>query len=161
MIFPAWSVIPFLVMLLSIAILPIVTPRRWEDNRFKLGVSLMFSIPILLLVIPREPSVLTHALADYFSFLVLIGALYVIAGGIFIHGAFAGTPLVNSLFLGAGAVLANVIGTTGASMLLIRPFLRANRKRQRKTHLVLFFIFIISNSGGLLTPLGDPPLYLG
>jgi Na+/H+ antiporter NhaD/arsenite permease-like protein len=91
----------------------------------------------------------------------LIGALFVISGGVFLKGEFAGTPLVNTTFLALGAVLANFIGTTGASMLLIRPYLRANHARIRKTHLIVFFIFIVSNVGGLLTPLGDPPLFIG
>jgi Na+/H+ antiporter NhaD/arsenite permease-like protein len=91
----------------------------------------------------------------------LLGALFVISGGIFVKGEFAGTPLVNSGFLLVGAILANLIGTTGASMLLIRPYLRANHRRKRTAHLVVFFIFIVSNVGGLLTPLGDPPLFLG
>src|SRR4051812_42238053 len=103
MLFPLWSLIPFFVMLLSIAILPALWHRRWEDDSFKLAVSLSLSIPILFLVIPKQPSLLTHVLWDYFSFVVLIGALYVIAGGIFIQGAFAGTPLINSVFLGVGA----------------------------------------------------------
>jgi Na+/H+ antiporter NhaD/arsenite permease-like protein len=98
---------------------------------------------------------------DYLSFIILIGALFVISGGIHIQGALAGTPLINTLFLAIGAVLANLIGTTGASMLLIRPFIHANRKRQRRSHLIIFFIFLVSNIAGLLTPLGDPPLFLG
>src|SRR5262249_52389761 len=92
---------------------------------------------------------------------ILLGALFVISGGVFIQGEFAGTPLGNTVFLAVGALLSNVIGTTGASMLLIRPFLRANQKRQRRAHLMVFFIFVVSNIGGLLTPLGDPPLFLG
>jgi Na+/H+ antiporter NhaD/arsenite permease-like protein len=98
---------------------------------------------------------------DYFSFIVLLGALFIISGGIHITGEFAGTPLVNTIFLGIGALLANVIGTTGASMLLIRPYIRANHVRRHKAHLIVFFIFVISNTAGLLTPLGDPPLFLG
>jgi Na+/H+ antiporter NhaD/arsenite permease-like protein len=98
---------------------------------------------------------------DYASFIILLGALFVISGGIHIRGAWAGTPLVNTGYLAVGAVLANLIGTTGASMLLIRPFMRANHKRQKQAHLIVFFIFLVSNIGGLLTPLGDPPLFLG
>src|SRR5207253_6349848 len=90
-----------------------------------------------------------------------LGALFVISGGIYIRGEFAGTPLVNTGFLAIGALLANLIGTTGASMLLIRPFLRANHARKRRAHLAVFYIFIVSNIGGSLTPLGDPPLFLG
>src|SRR5205823_5768994 len=98
---------------------------------------------------------------DYMSFLTLLGALFIISGGIHIKGEFAGTPLVNTIFLGIGALLANVIGTTGASMLLVRPYIRANHVRQHKSHLIIFFIFVVSNTAGLLTPLGDPPLFLG
>src|SRR4029453_7910998 len=97
---------------------------------------------------------------DYGSFMVLLGALFVISGGIYIKGEFAGTPLVNTGFLAVGAVFANLIGTTGASMLLIRPYLRANHRRQRRAHLGVFFIFVVSNIGGLLTPLGASPLFL-
>src|SRR5439155_12753969 len=95
------------------------------------------------------------------AFLTLLASLFVISGGIYLRGSLAGTPLVNTCFLSLGAVLASFIGTTGASMLLIRPLLRANEPRVRKTHIVIFFIFIVSNGGGMLTPLGDPPLFLG
>jgi Na+/H+ antiporter NhaD/arsenite permease-like protein len=114
-----------------------------------------------VIVIPNATHLLLESLIDYFSFIVLLGSLFVISGGIYIKGEFAGTPLSNTAFLGIGAVLSNLIGTTGASMLLIRPYLRANRKRENKAHLAVFFIFIVSNIGGLLTPLGDPPLFLG
>ena len=100
-------------------------------------------------------------LEEYVAFIALISALYVTAGGIHISGNPRGTPLINTTFLAIGAVAASLIGTTGASMLLIRPLLDANRERKLKTHIVVFFILIVSNSGGLLTPLGDPPLYLG
>ena len=159
--FPLWTMIPFLAMLLSIAILPILMPVWWESNRNKMILSIIASIPVLALVIPRSPDLVVHSFADYLSFICLIGALFVICGGIFLKGEFAGTPLVNTAFLGIGAVLANFVGTTGASMLLIRPYMRANQARIRKAHLIVFFIFIVSNVGGLLTPLGDPPLFLG
>src|SRR4029079_4070629 len=98
---------------------------------------------------------------DYVAFMTLLGALFTISGGICLRGALVGSPIVNTRFLGAGAVLASVVGTTGASALLIRPLLRANAHRARPTHIVVFFIFIVANAGGLLTPLGDPPLFLG
>jgi len=161
MVFPFWSLIPFVALLLCIALLPIAIPRWWELNRNKLLVSTVASIPILLLVIPHEPNLLAHSLKDYVSFVILLGSLFVISGGVFISGSFAGTPFGNTLFLGLGAVLSNFIGTTGASMLLIRPYIRANHRRQKKSHLMVFFIFVVSNIGGLLTPLGDPPLFLG
>jgi Na+/H+ antiporter NhaD/arsenite permease-like protein len=148
-------------MLLSIAVLPIATPKFWESNKNKAILSVVVSIPVLILVLSSQPQLLMHSLKDYVSFIILLGALFVISGGIHIRGAWAGTPLVNTSYLAAGAVLANLIGTTGASMLLIRPFMRANHKRQKRAHLVIFFIFIVSNIGGLLTPLGDPPLFLG
>jgi Na+/H+ antiporter NhaD/arsenite permease-like protein len=98
---------------------------------------------------------------DYLAFIALLGSLYVISGGIHVKEAFAGLPLINTSILALGALLANFIGTTGASMLLIRPLIRANRKRIHKAHVIIFFIFIVSNCGGALTPLGDPPLFLG
>src|SRR5437867_3985915 len=148
-------------MLLCIAILPVAVPQWWDSNRNKTFLSAIVSIPTVAVVIPCGPDLLLHSLVDYFSFLTLLGALFVISGGIYIKGEYAGTPLVNALFLGLGAVLANLIGTTGASMLLIRPFLRANHLRRHRSHLIIFFIFVVGNTAGLLTPLGDPPLFLG
>jgi Na+/H+ antiporter NhaD/arsenite permease-like protein len=159
--FPLWSLFPFVGMLLSIAVLPLVVSKWWDSNGNKLILSIVVSLPVLMVIFQCEPQLLLHSLLDYFSFLVLLGALFVISGGTYIRGTFAGTPLVNTVFLSAGAVLANLIGTTGASMLLIRPYMRANHARKRRAHLIVFFIFIVSNTGGLLTPLGDPPLFLG
>jgi Na+/H+ antiporter NhaD/arsenite permease-like protein len=160
-VFPLWSMLPFIIMLLSIAILPLATPNFWASNRNKMILSVVVSIPVLILVMNSQPRLLAHSMQDYASFIILLGALFVISGGIHIRGAWAGTPLVNTGYLAVGAVLANLIGTTGASMLLIRPFMRANHKRQKQAHLIVFFIFLVSNIGGLLTPLGDPPLFLG
>jgi Na+/H+ antiporter NhaD/arsenite permease-like protein len=148
-------------MLLSIAIIPMVLPDWWDKNRNKTILSIAFSIPVLAVVLPCNPALLEHSLLDYLSFLCLLGALFVISGGIHVTGEFAGTPLVNTIFLAIGALLANVIGTTGASMLLVRPYIRANHARRHKAHLIVFFIFVVSNTAGLLTPLGDPPLFLG
>jgi Na+/H+ antiporter NhaD/arsenite permease-like protein len=159
--FPLWTVVPFLILLLSIAITPLAAPAFWDKNLNKLLVSIGLSIPVLAVVVPSAPHLLVESLVDYFSFIVLLGSLFIISGGIFIRGEYAGTPLVNTVLLLIGALLANVIGTTGASMLMIRPYLRANHARQHQAHLVVFFIFIVSNIGGLLTPLGDPPLFLG
>ena len=159
--FPIWSVLPFVAMLLSIAIVPMVFPNWWDSNRNKTILSVVLSLPVLAVVLPCDPSLLKHSLLDYFSFLTLLGALFVISGGIHVSGEFAGTPLVNTVFLGIGALLANLIGTTGASMLLVRPYIRANHVRRHKSHLIVFFIFVVSNTAGLLTPLGDPPLFLG
>ena len=159
--FPLWSIGPFVLMLLSIAVIPLMVPHWWDKNTNKLLLSLAVSIPVLTVVVPAAPHLLMDSMKDYISFIVLLGALFVISGGIYIKGEMAGTPLVNTVFLAIGAVLANLIGTTGASMLLIRPYLRANHARRHQAHLVIFFIFIVSNVGGALTPLGDPPLFLG
>jgi len=161
MTFPLWSIFPFIAMLASIAIVPLAFGSWWDKNSNKLLLSMAVSIPTLMVVLPNASHLLVESMVDYFSFIVLLGALFIISGGIYIKGQFAGTPLINTLFLGAGAILANLIGTTGASMLLIRPYLRANHARQRTAHLAVFFIFIVSNTAGLLTPLGDPPLFLG
>src|SRR5215471_10843098 len=159
--FPMWSLLPFIAMLLSIAIVPMIFPGWWDSNRNKTMLSVALSLPVLAMIVPCDPNLLKHSLLDYFSFLTLLGALFVISGGIHVSGEFAGTPLVNTIFLSIGALLSNVIGTTGASMLLIRPYIRANHVRRQKTHLIVFFIFVVSNTAGLLTPLGDPPLFLG
>ncbi len=159
--FPYWSVLPFILMLLSMAILPVAMPDLWKSNWNKTILSLVISLPVLFLVLKHKPQLLSHSMQDYVSFIVLLGALFVISGGIHIQGAFAGTPLMNTIYLAIGAILANLIGTTGASMLLIRPYMHANQKRRRKAHLIIFFIFLVSNIAGLLTPLGDPPLFLG
>jgi Na+/H+ antiporter NhaD/arsenite permease-like protein len=158
--FPLWSIGPFVLMLLSIALIPLLMPHWWDRNTNKLLLSLAVSIPVLTVIVPNSPHLLLDSMKDYVSFIVLLGALFVISGGIFIKGEIAGTPLVNTVFLAIGAILANLIGTTGASMLLIRPYLRANHARKHQAHLVIFFIFIVSNVGGALTPLGDPPLFL-
>jgi Na+/H+ antiporter NhaD/arsenite permease-like protein len=161
MTFPLWSIAPFICMLASIAIIPLFFGHWWDKNTNKMLLSIAVSIPTLTVVLPNASHLLTESLTDYLSFIVLLGALFVISGGIYIKGQYAGTPLVNTGFLAAGAILANLIGTTGASMLLIRPYLRANHARQRTAHLAVFFIFVVSNTAGLLTPLGDPPLFLG
>src|SRR5438552_1090823 len=157
---PLWSLIPFVLMLVSIAVLPMAVPEWWNSNRNKTIVSIAFSVPVIAVVLSCDPRLMWHSILDYFSFLTLLAALFVIAGGIYVKGEYAGTPVVNTIFLGLGAILANVIGTPGASMVLIRPFLRANHLRQHRSHLVVFFIFIVCNTAGLLTPLG-PPLFLG
>jgi Na+/H+ antiporter NhaD/arsenite permease-like protein len=160
-IFPLWSIAPFLLMLFGIAMVPLMFPHWWDKNTNKLLLSFGMSLPVLAVMLPAGIHLLFESLVDYFSFIVLLGSLFVISGGIYIKGEFAGTPLVNAAFLGIGALLSNLIGTTGASMLLIRPYLRANHKRRDTAHLAVFFIFVVSNIGGLLTPLGDPPLFLG
>ncbi len=163
-----WSLAPFVVLLLSIAILPLVAAKFWHSNLRKLLVSVGLAVPVAAYLCYLEwrgaqPGLLKleHALLEYVDFIVLLAALYTVAGGIALQGQFRPTPFVNAGFLLLGAVLANVIGTTGASMLLIRPFLRINAIRAHRGHLPLFFIFVVCNLGGLLTPLGDPPLFLG
>ena len=155
------TALPFVALLLTIALAPLVTPQWWHHNRSKALVAFVVCVPILIYLGVAAPQVLIEKLQEYFGFIVVIGALFIITGGIHIQGSFAGTPLVNTGLLGIGAVLANLVGTTGASVLLIRPLLRANKARKRVAHLVIFFIFIVGNCGGLLTPIGDPPLLLG
>ncbi len=160
-----WTVLPFLGFLLAIALLPLCAGHFWERNRNKALVAALLSLPVALYLLLGHGDAGAHALHEkvheYLSFIVLLGALFVISGGIHLRGSLSGTPLLNTCLLGLGTVLANLIGTTGASVLLIRPLLRANAARRRKAHIVIFFIFAVSNCGGLLTPLGDPPLFLG
>ena len=158
---PPYTVIPFVAMLLAIAVGPLTVPRWWEGNRHKLVVSVVLGVPVVGFYLVRQPSALTGTAEEYISFIVLLAGLYAISGGILLQGDLEATPLTNTAFLGLGAALASVIGTTGASLLLIRPLLQTNRERQRVRHTVIFFIFLVSNVGGLLTPLGDPPLFLG
>ena len=116
---------------------------------------------MLVLYLRAHPEALVHAALDYVSFIVLLGGLFVISGGILLEGDLEATTRTNAMLLAAGALLASFVGTTGASMLLIRPLLQTNRERKRVAHTVVFFIFLVSNIGGCLTPLGDPPLFLG
>src|SRR5712664_1693543 len=148
-------------MLLAIAVAPLWVPHWWESNRNKLVVAAALGLPILALYLARRPSALVGMAEAYVSFMVLLAGLYAIAGGIRLTGDLEATPLTNSAFLGVGAILASFLGTTGASMLLVRPLLQTNQERTRVRHTVVFFIFLVSNIGGLLTPLGDPPLFLG
>jgi Na+/H+ antiporter NhaD/arsenite permease-like protein len=162
---PFWAVLPFAGLLLSIAILPLATPHFWESHRNKGLVTLLFSLPVVGYLLGVHGAAGGHELLEkakeYASFILLLGALFTITGGIRVKGSLSGTPLLNTALLAIGAVLANLIGTTGASVLLVRPLLRANAPRVAKTHVLIFFIFVVSNCGGLLTPLGDPPLFLG
>jgi Na+/H+ antiporter NhaD/arsenite permease-like protein len=160
MLLSPWSAVPFALMLLGIATLPLAAPRFWDSNRNKALRSVVLGLPVVL-GMALEPVVVAHTAHEYAAFLLLLGALYVISGGIVVRGTLAGTPGLNTGLLATGAVLASLVGTTGASMLLIRPLLRANSIRRRKQHVVVFFIFVVANAGGLLTPLGDPPLFLG
>ncbi len=165
LVLPGWTLLPFVGMLLSIAILPLAMPHFWESNRNKGLVAAFFAVPLALYLVAAHGAAgareLIEKAKEYASFIALLGALFVISGGIVVRGSLSGTPLLNTALLAIGGALASVIGTTGASMLLIRPLLRANAARKAKVHIVVFFIFVVSNCGGLLTPLGDPPLFLG
>jgi len=156
----AWA-LPFAGLLLAIAILPLAAPHFWDSNLRKLAVAGALALPVLSLYAQVRPGALGHAASDYVSFIVLLGGLFVISGGILLEGDLQATTRTNAFLLGAGALFASFIGTTGASMLLIRPLLQTNRERKRVAHTVVFFIFLVSNIGGCLTPLGDPPLFLG
>ena len=158
---PLYSTLPFVAMLLAIAAFPLWMPHWWDRNRNKLVVACALGLPILVLYLIRDLGALVHMGQDYLSFIVLLGGLFVISGGVLLRGDLEATPAVNTGFLAVGTVLASAVGTTGASMLLIRPLLQTNRERQRTVHTVIFFIFLVSNVGGMLTPLGDPPLFLG
>jgi len=158
---PLYTVAPFVAMLLAIAAFPLWIPRWWHANRNKLAVSVLLGLPILALYAARRPGALLSMAEEYVSFIVLLAGLFVISGGIALRGDLEATPLTNVSFLALGSVLASFVGTTGASMLLIRPLLHTNRERTHVRHTVVFFIFLVSNIGGMLTPLGDPPLLLG
>lgn len=154
-------VLPFAGLLLTIAVLPLVLPHWWESNRNKGIVAALFGVPMGIYLLMTNWHALLHSMLEYTDFIILLGALFVISGGIFLRGDIKATPRNNLLFLVLGSVLASFIGTTGAAMLLIRPVLRTNRERRNTRHIPIFFIFTVANMGGMLTPLGDPPLFLG
>jgi Na+/H+ antiporter NhaD/arsenite permease-like protein len=162
---PIWSIIPFVGILLSIAILPLVLDSHFlvhHGGKMSLIWSLVFAIPYLVAFRGGAFYDILHIyLIDYIPFIILLWGLFTVAGGILVRGTLRGTPLVNTFLLLIGTAIASWVGTTGASMLLIRPLIRANAYRQNKIHLIVFFIFLVSNIGGSLTPLGDPPLFLG
>ena len=161
----AWWGVPFAGILLSIALLPLLAPHFWHHHFGKVAAAwaLAFLLPFAAVFGLAVAGVqLVHAmLAEYIPFIVLLTALFTVSGGIYIRGNLHGSPGLNTSILGIGAILASFMGTTGASMLLIRPLIRANDNRRHVAHVVIFFIFIVSNAGGSLTPLGDPPLFLG
>ncbi len=156
-----WMTLPFIGLLLSIALAPLVAGRFWSSLKNQAAIAFLFSLPVLLLCCLHAPHLLVENLGSYVSFVILLASLFIVSGGIWLAGGLQSTPAANTLLLAAGAVLCNFIGTTGASMVLIRPLLRANLHRKHHAHLPVFFIFLVSNIGGLLTPLGDPPLFLG
>lgn len=153
-------VAPFLILLGSIAVFPLLQKHWWEKNFAAVSFGLAAIVVFRYLFLLHEPHTLIHTGIEYLSFIALIGSLFVVAGGIHINVKGEATPLVNCVFLFIAAALANVMGTTGASMVFIRPWLRMNKYRLTAFH-VVFFIFIVSNVGGGLTPIGDPPLFLG
>jgi len=183
---PAWSLAPFVLLLLAIAIMPLVRAceRFWQHNRYKLMVAAALAVPVVLYYLAVHPAmevreaagqvrelapglpVLGHILSraiveQYIPFIVLLFSLYTISGGIQLRGHPAAHPLVNTAYMAIGGVLASFIGTTGAAMLLVRPLLKSNARRRYVRHTVVFFIFIVCNIGGCLLPTGDPPLFLG
>jgi len=159
-----WA-IPFACMLLSIAIMPLLAPQFWEHHFGKISIfwAMAFLVPCALVFgfsVARYE--LFHIiLLDYIPFIILLFTLFTVAGGVRLKGSLTGTPLVNTGLLAVGTILASWMGTTGAAMLLIRPLLQANAHRRYKVHCIVFFIFLVANIGGSLTPLGDPPLFLG
>lgn len=157
-----WAMIPFAMMLLSIAVMPLAAEKWWHSNLHKLYVSFALAIAagIYLAVNGMGAELLHQMLYDYMPFIVLLGALFIVTGGIRIEGNVAATPAANVSVLCSGFVLASFMGTTGAAMLLIRRLIEINRRRTYKTHTILFFIALVANCGGILTPLGDPPLFL-
>ncbi len=155
-----YMVIPFIVLLLMIATGPLFYKHFWERHYPKMSIILGLVTVVYYLVFLNEYHSLVHILAEYISFIALLSSLFVASGGIFIKVDKKATPYMNVLFLLFGAVISNVIGTTGASMLLIRPYIKMNQNRIKAYH-VIFFIFIVSNIGGALTPIGDPPLFIG
>ena len=157
---PIWLVIPFAALLLAIATGPLFYPHFWHHHYPKIAVALGLLVAAYYLLVLGDGIPILHAAEEYFAFIALLGSLYVASGCILIKTDFAGTPRANTILLLVGAVLSNFIGTTGASMLLIRPYMRLNAGRLKAYH-IIFFIFIVSNVGGALTPIGDPPLFLG
>ncbi len=163
-ILPLWSCIPFAFMLLSIALWPLLMPDFWHHHFGKISGFWAATLAIPFLIAFKGSAlyeILHIVLVDYVPFIILLWSLYTVSGGILLRGTLRGTPVVNLIMLIVGTLLASWMGTTGAAMLMIRPFLRANDYRKNRTFMVVFFIFLVANVGGSLTPLGDPPLFLG
>ncbi|MRR15498.1 MAG: sodium:proton antiporter [Deltaproteobacteria bacterium] len=161
---PVWSILPFIGILLSIALMPLFTPHFWHRHFPKVSAfwAIALAVPFIMIFGTVAVYEIAHIyIIDYIPFIILLWSLFTISGGIYVKGTLKGTPAVNAAILLIGTLLASVIGTTGASMLMIRPILRSNAWRVHKAHTVVFFIFLVSNIGGALTPLGDPPLFLG
>ena len=161
----AWWAVPFAGVLLSIALMPLLIPKFWHHHFGKVafGWALAFVLPYAVAhgAGAAGQALLHTLLSEYLPFIILLTALFTVSGGIYVRGNLHGSPALNTGLMAIGAVLASAMGTTGASMLLVRPLIRANDNRRHVAHVMVFFIFIVSNIGGSLTPLGDPPLFLG
>ncbi|RQW83216.1 MAG: sodium:proton antiporter [Geobacter sp.] len=161
---PLWAAIPFAGILLSIALFPLFAPNFWHHHypKVSLAWALLFAVPFLFVYKGTAFYEICHIyIIDYIPFIILLGGLFTVSGGILVRGTLKGSPAVNCLILIIGTILASWIGTTGAAMVLIRPLLRSVAWRKHKVHTIVFFIFLVCNVGGALTPLGDPPLFLG
>ena len=168
---PLWTLLPFLGILLSIAVVPLISHAFWEKRYPQISALwLVLGLTAMLISTVLDPNwswsqayggQLFRSYEEYFSFIVLLGSLFVISGGLYVGGSLRGTVWTNTIILTVGSLLASLIGTTGAAMVLIRPLLRANEQRRYRAHTVVFFIFLVCNIGGALTPIGDPPLFLG
>ena len=150
---PMWLSIPFVLMLALIAVGPLLFGHWWEQNKNKLKVSLLLGIPVIILLLMKgmQKELVHQILFDYVPFIILLGSLFVITGGIHLNSNLSAKPLTNTMFLAVGGLLASFMGTTGAAMLLIRPVIKTNSERQYKVHTILFFIAIVANAGGILT----------
>jgi Na+/H+ antiporter NhaD/arsenite permease-like protein len=161
---PLWSILPFAGMLLSIALFPLAAPHFWHRHYPKIAVGwgLVTAVPFLCVYGGAGLHTVLHTmLLEYLPFLILLWSLFTVAGGVVVRGSFSGTPRANVALLVIGTLVASCVGTTGASILLVHPLLRGLENRRHRAHTVVFFIFLVSNIGGALTPLGDPPLFLG
>ena len=159
---PIWSIIPFVLMLGAIAFIPLVKEHWWENNNNKLLIALILGIPTGIYVAVINWHELYHTMiVEYIPFILLLYALFVVSGGIVFRSNLQPKPLVNTAIIALGSLLASFMGTTGASMVLIRPMIKLNESRKNKSFMIIFFIFLVSNIGGCLTPLGDPPLFMG
>jgi Na+/H+ antiporter NhaD/arsenite permease-like protein len=159
---PLWSLIPFVLMLLTIAVGPLVAEHWWESNKNKFIVSVVLSVPVIVyfLYLGLGHELEHQIFYDYVPFIVLLLALFIVTGGIHLSGDIQATPITNTIILAIGWVSASIMGTTGAAMLFIRPLLSINQERKYRVHTILFFIALVANCGGLLSPLGDPPLFM-
>ncbi len=161
---PLWSILPFVGILLSIAFFPLISPSFWKNHYVKVSVfwAVITIVPMALVYKGVAVHEFLHVyIGDYIPFMVLLSSLFIVASNIYLKGSLKGTPVVNTVILAISTVLSSLMGTTGAAMLMIRPFLRANRYRKYRTFMVVFFIFLVCNIGGALTPIGDPPLFIG